>query len=319
MRGIWKDISAYLQCVVLTVLLCVVGSWSSCATEYEFREEPLYSVGRIHQSEGKVSGDGCRYALIVELEEEKHQVLLDGRPVGPPFDWIDKIRFSPDGKRLVFVGSNGNGLVPGPKTDQLILDGTAQPSFESIGIVNWSPDGKRLAYVAKKDGKYGVIEEGKGETIYDGIEHLTFSPDGKRLAYIAKQGKQFFVVLDGRRLNDGNQGATWLTFSGDSKAFAYVLVVERGRERVVVGEKTFDVETAIGVGPVALNTDGTQYAYVVHRIGNSVLVLNGREIPGYATWFMPASPVFSPDGRRVAYPLQAGARCVWSCRSAVSC
>jgi Tol biopolymer transport system component len=134
-------------------------------------------------------------------------------PVGP--------RWSPDGRRIAFVGECGGGL----EFHLCIMnsDGTGITSVATqVAFVPpaWSPDGTRLAFTrpAIADGQavegpvsiWIIGADGTGEvTLVEDAERPAWSPDGERIAFVSgREGttKIYLVNVDGnglQRISDG--------------------------------------------------------------------------------------------------------------------
>jgi Tol biopolymer transport system component len=139
------------------------------------------------------------------------------------------------------------------------------------------------------------------------VSNLTLSPDGKRVAYIVKKDKRWVVSVNGQTGAEyDNVLPGSLQFSPDSKSLMYS-VLQGGRwSRVVVdGQSGVRVDTNRGN-----LTSGTTSKHVVHidQMGKRFsVVVDGKASAECDDFF---GPVFSPDGKRVAFGVRQNG--LWS-------
>lgn len=237
----------------------------------------------------------------------KAAVAIDGRLEPAEYDDIELITFSPDGGRLAYLARSGRRAL-------LIVDGKPGPLYDDISLscVTFSPDGKRLAYGALRGEKWYVVLDGKEMPAsgHDFVGYFAFSPDGGRFVYAAGKGrsttKQAVVV-------DGRQGPYYEmtgepVFSPDGKRLAYVAIEDHDHRLVVVDGKPGKKYN--GVNKPVFSSDGRHVAYSAIKGEQRLVVVDGREGPGFE---MPATihPVlFSPKGNRLAYAAMKGEKWV---------
>jgi Tol biopolymer transport system component len=134
---------------------------------------------------------------------------------------LDQVRYSPDGKMILFTGYDNSALrvyrIPAAGgTMQTVVDGRAQGA--SI-----SPDGTTLAAVGGADGMTGPIElvslrNGAVKTLAAEGATVRWKPDGSALTYV-RDGNLWLLATDGgtsKKLTSFNEGAiTDYTWSAD--------------------------------------------------------------------------------------------------------
>ena len=137
-------------------------------------------------------------------------------------------------------------------------------------------------------------------------DSVRISPDGKRFAVVIQEAEnKVRASIDGQ---DGKVYA-WvrdLTFSGDSRHVAYVATIE-GQDLPVVDGREGAFRGEIWGGTLRLNHDGTRLAFVARK-GNApafgVVIDGAMDRPNLDPSDGP--PVFSPNGKRLAYVAQEG-------------
>lgn len=142
-------------------------------------------------------------------------VQLDGRA----YDDVSEVQFSPDSRRLGYVGARGD-------RQTVVVDGAEGPAFDTAGYITFSPDSRHLAYMVRRAGMQSAICDGAERASYAwphsaATDNPVFSPDSKRFAYILPVGDKRCVVVDGVGGKPYDGIRTLPIFSPDSRHFAY--------------------------------------------------------------------------------------------------
>jgi len=171
------------------------------------------------------SADGKRIAFVTTDAQEQEQIAVADasaqhveiltRAHGP----LDTPRFSPDGKRIAFLYSEGAPKTPGP----------LNPLPRDAGVLSEEVYEQRLAVIPAQGGEPKLLGP-KGLNIYE----YDWSPDGRRFALTAAYGSGdnnwWIAELD---LLDAQSGAVTTLlkpklqiasprWSGDGKGIAYI-------------------------------------------------------------------------------------------------
>lgn len=246
--------------------------------------------------------DGTAYVGPFSRDSTRfgYQAVKDGRAfivfVGEedkPLTTPEALRavYSPDGKRVAFTVRKGG-------EQWVVRDGKEGPHYRRVSLGRFSPDGKRFAYTAMDDkGNRFVVLDGESLGRYKGVGSLAFSPDSKRFAYTARREGKMMVVCDGKE-GKAYDEVLYPLFSPNAKGLAYwTRTANRKMISVVWNERVVGRMTA--EAHLAFSPDGRQLAWgtqdgEVYRCGKiATRIASGR---GRAT-----RPVFSPDGKHVAY------------------
>jgi Tol biopolymer transport system component len=272
-----------------------------------------------------------RNLWIVSLEDGKARPLtvagqMDFEPV-----------WSPDGKYIYFssyrtttalwrVAADGGRPVR-------VTTGTASEASPSI-----SSDGMRLAYSTSiEDFHLALLDLASGveQTLKEdcSLQQPAIAPDKKQLLYTAdREGMRFDLwlqpLVDGairgtpRRLTDHPGQASHPVFSPDGQWVAYYRILDESRDIWIVPSEggrpiQFTEDPAPDIQPT-WSPDGSLLAFVSQRGENGMpaqitekfqiwvaSVFNGRRIglPSMITQgdISALAPVFSPDGREIAF------------------
>ena len=175
---------------------------------------PQAKLGGCTNGSPQFSADQKRVAYIVDLDNNKHAVVVDGT-MSPAYDQINWLSFAPVGHHFAYSAGRKGGTTG---YDSFVVDdGKAGKIYsQGCGPAVFSPDGNHVAYVGSVYSK-GLtpieVQEGKKTpqnmcVVLDGVEQkhfakidqLTFSADSKHLAYLAgiDQLASTRVVVDGQ-------------------------------------------------------------------------------------------------------------------------
>ncbi|MCL5049541.1 MAG: S9 family peptidase [Firmicutes bacterium] len=236
-------------------------------------------------------------------------------------EWANDVQVSPDGKYVVYVRHSNDIMTDSTGRSLWLVDiksGQHSPLFadeHQYSSPKWSPDGKRLAFVSNRSGSSQVhvywFEQDKSARITDvrrAPSDVTWSPDGKHIAFsqevlapatdfarsvyrpdgrglLDSAYRQLFVVSsDGgvaRQLTEGsyNHGGT-LAWTPDSSAIVFSANRRDDWEYHTLEANLYQVTIATGEVKALVAEPGRQ-----------------------------SQPVFSPDGRYLAF-LQASGEAV---------
>lgn len=367
---------AQVSCYLCVLLLASVATLRAAAPSLEVREIPLgkaepgtipesfvvsanfqhHAYVAVQQDQQAVFIDGAlvgRYqgvgqgtpifstegdsVAFVAIQSQGSVLVLDGKP-SPPYEGIDRLRFSHDGRRHAFVAEKGQFV-------RAVIDGMEGPDYSQIGEGDpiFSHDSSRAAYAARRKSKWVLVENGKEGPEFDalGRGESYFSADGKTCVYLGLRNARYTVIVNGVSSKEYDAISDVVISTNGVVCFravrgAHQMVVFGGREgakqeAVLAGSLSISkdgrhyafgikegrdvrmiVDAADGipfqeVGPVVFDSSGQRSAYKAIRDLDAFVVVDGKPNPAFATLALDA-PVFSPDGSRLAYIAQRSAR-----------
>jgi WD40 repeat protein/tRNA A-37 threonylcarbamoyl transferase component Bud32 len=235
---------------------------------------------------------------------------------------INKVAYSPDGRRLVAACGSRAPLWLGKKGPIVIWSAAGKKLLTLRGHVGgtsdvaFSPDGRRLASVGGLDQRIRVWDARRGHELQTLRGHtgrvywVTFSPDGRRLASAAypPEGQEdedreviIWSTATGKELLR-LPGAEAVAFHPDGKGLAVIEGDGLTIRETATGKKRFTLQGHIGkVSTLAFSPDGRRLASVGENsvrlwdVDSGLETLSLRAIANRINHL-----VFSPDGRGLA-------------------
>jgi dipeptidyl aminopeptidase/acylaminoacyl peptidase len=226
---------------------------------------------------------------------------------------------SPDGRQAVFVAADA--VMEGEKSEWLsqlhlaAADGSGARQLtrgdKSATAPKWSPDGKWIGFLTSRSGKANVWRinpaGGEAEMVTDeksGVTAFEWSPDGRSLAFVMREGKSEAEEKADKEKRD------WRTLDENVKMNRlYVAPVEKGAD----GKRPARLLTAgaMSVNGFTWAPDGAAIAFEHQKtpVANDwptsdvslVTVSDGAVKALAATRASESDPVYSPDGRSIAF------------------
>ena len=140
--------------------------------------------------------DGKLQINTIDADGANNRVLI------PNQAFEESPRWSPDGKRIVFVSTrDGNQEIYVASADGKTVDRLTRETAADNNP-NWSPDGKQIAFTSNRDGNYEIyVMNADGSAQRNLTQHpsqdnyVAWSPDGKRLAFISNRGGGYDVYV----------------------------------------------------------------------------------------------------------------------------
>lgn len=260
------------------------------------------------------------------------RLMMDGKPVTPPFNETPQPHFSADGTRWLLSAAKAKQ----PAEKILIIDG--KDAGYAGERVRFSPDGKHVVCTTGSLGEQKLLLDGKPiltahmiekykigvandvativqETMKDqfnptlflngkkvpnsaGVKDIFFSPDGKHWAarFLRDMGTVAWVMVDGKKQQD-YKTVTAITFSPDSTKCVYV-AGNGSRQFVVTNGEEDEGHGAIVAEPTFAET-GNKFAYVAGLSTMQMRVFHDGKVSPEYRWVKKVQ--LSPDGTRCAF------------------
>lgn len=226
---------------------------------------------------------------------DRHSVVLNGRQKGPHYS-VSDLTFSPDSHTFAYIAAD---VLP----ETMELNQSRSGDSREIVEVNG-----RQHYI----GRYVVVNGVRnGEIFVNILSSLTFSADRNQVIYRATGNltgprECGYCLVTGSNFQQMSMDAGPF-FSADRRVMAYVsrsCSGEHCRWSVIVGNRAGRQYDG-SIQSVSLSADGSHVAYAVSPISQRTkeffVVVDGEAGPRFSSTEYVSVPVFSPDGKRIAY------------------
>jgi hypothetical protein len=255
-----------------------------------------------------------------ERQDRKWRLWQDG-VLGEPYDFIDGLRFSSDGKHLAY--RRGEVIQAETQRWEVVLDGRQDGSYTWVGPPALRPDGGEVAYWAgaqvrhepkggvpdgvahsatgRNGGHYFIVRGGKAAKDRFPSAPERYAPvyraDGKEIAHLALLDDGLYVLV-GKKEYGPYASASGPVFAPEGKTCGWVGIPRSGRGAIVMGKKTA-AEGSPSLGPPAFAGKGKDFAYPTTRDEQVVVEYQG-ELVGQSFGRL-GKITLSQDGKHIAF------------------
>lgn len=250
-------------------------------------------------------------------------------PISPEDNWLLRRvadpQVSPDGVRVAYVLTRNDRESNERQSSVWVapMEGRgparAFTQGKKDGSPRWSPDGRYLAFISDRGEKGQVflapLDGGEARQLTKaphGVNEIAWSPDGKRMAYVARAGewkepkdRDAAGKAAPRVIRDLRYRLDTIGYFDERRTHVFVADVETGEAKQITDGDWFDTQ-------ITWSPDGQSIAFSSDRERDR----HQRQFRS-DVWVVPASggrarrltrgrgaanfPVFSPDGRFVAF------------------
>ncbi|MHB9026544.1 MAG: WD40 repeat domain-containing protein [Armatimonadota bacterium] len=245
-----------------------VGGWVVVldGKELETYEDIGGSLGSIAEVR-RVSFNPQNNSIAFAMRKNGRWHLVSGDQVGPGYDDVTDITFSPRGTHLVYTATINNTFVP-------VIDGKERWNLQGAHSIKFSPDDRRLAAIINRPDKHMLLVDNQPMLSAPLVLRYRFSPDSRHVAGVINNGtgNDSQVLVDGTALPYTSMG--WLpVYSGDGTRMADISGVNRKQAVVVDGRSLPENEG--GIYNLTFNPDGRHVVYQVHGGKGARVVVDG--------------------------------------------
>lgn len=234
-------------------------------------------------------GERFVYAAV---KDSVWRVVVDQTP-GTSFDSLlsDSFAFDRSGRRFAYAGQRGDSVYA-------VIDGLITSGYEGIGTIRFGRNGEHVAFLARRRGGSQVVVDGVHHRLYEAISDLVFGPAGE-LAYAVRRDAQWWVAV-GDKWFGPHVSVRHLAFRPVDGKVSYI-TGDGATERVVFGGVAGPWYRS--VDPPVFSQSGHLWGYVARDSTGSSVVLNGMASAS-EEWV--GNLAINPDGSRFAYLVRRG-------------
>jgi hypothetical protein len=267
-------------------------------------------------------GGSAAAVLIAEgsLQDRVWRLWRDGE-LSEPYDFLDSLRFSSDGKHLAY--RRGKVIESETQRWEVVLDGRQDGSYTWVGPPALRPDGREVAYWAgegvrhdpkggvpngvarsatgRNGGQYFIVQGGKETKNRFPSTPERYAPvyraDGKEIAHLELLDDGLYIKV-GKKEYGPYSSASGPVFASSGKTCGWVGVPRSGRGAIVIGKKEY-AEGAAALGPPAFAGKGKDFAFPTKR-NNELVVEYDGEVVGESFGRI-GKISLSEDGKHIAF------------------
>lgn len=210
------------------------------------------------------SPDGKRYVALCTVGGSKKFALIDGKR-GQLYDQIEELQFTADSAKVIYLARSYSA-----GGQFLVVDEDESDGYQAIQLVMGA--GQRIGYIAQASGQpnASVVVDGKATSVR-GASYLGFSPDGSHYGFNGFAGGFLSLYLDGVEQKGVNVYETNFNDGQNKPRFRF----------------SHDGKYAAHFGSV--NGDTSKQG----------LVINGKLVDPMTALY--CLPYFTPDGNHIIY------------------
>jgi len=224
-------------------------------------------------------GGGVAFVVVADGQS---RVVHRGQ-VGQAYQEVGDVVLSRDGRRHAYAARVGG-------TWRMVVDGKEGVPCDRVGEPVFSQEGAHLAYPAKRGGRWHlIVDEQVGEGTRTRILGPEFSGDSSSIAFLeaaeegdtAERGRLVVSDLALKARTVAGEGiASFRLDAARTTAAAVSVDGEQARVLALALARPGEVRRSPvyqGADGLALGADGASLAYLAHRDGRDLVVLDGRE------------------------------------------